>query len=325
VGFFFATLLALLLLAGISIQLTITANREAAATAASSALGVTSSAIATSGTAQPDPSAGHVLKLLTLFLQYVAILGTLPVPLPPAFLGFTSAASGLFAGGAAWFTSPFECAWQGATVPVPIAKLLVHLSMPLVVAAVELVVFFTVGKAFGRRKKQRLPLTVVLLVSAFFTLPGWVQAVFSFFNCYGIQDPSLTASWWWVPHMAQACYIGYHRTWALSLGVPCLILCCAIPVTMFIALWRNRKRLSQRSCCESYGICTVCIEREHSGGSASFWVRRLFWWLCRYLLHKLVLTSLCCWLVCTSFLLYSCCTFSSRMPLMYFIGCTLAR
>lgn len=276
VGFFLASLFALLLLAGIGIQLTITSNREAAAAAASSALGLTPP----TSVAQPNPSAGHVLKILTLFLQYVAILGTLPVPFPAALLGLTSTANGLFAGSAAWFTSPFECALQGASVPAPVAKLLVYLSMPLMVAVVECVVFSMVNVLSGRQKRQRLPVTVVLLVSAFFTLPGWVQAVFSFFNCYGIQDPTLTHSLWWVPHMAQACYVGYHRIWALALGVPCLICCCAIPTAILIGLWRNRKRLSERSFCESYGHL-YCL-----------YIKRAFWWECVILGQTIVLVAL---------------------------------
>jgi hypothetical protein len=156
--------------------------------------------------------------------------------------------------------------------------------MPLVVAAVELAVFSLIYTGCAKRKKQhsrwRLPVAVVLLVSAFFTLASWVQAVFSFFNCYGIQDPTLSPSLWWVPNMAQACYEGSHRTWALALGAPCLILCCAIPVVMFACLWRNRQRLSDSRFQESYGHLY------------SLYTKRAFWWESVILGQTIVLVAL---------------------------------
>lgn len=275
VGVFVASVLVLLLFAGAGIQLTITGNREAIKAPASV-------------TSPPDPRPGDILKVLTLFLQYVAILGTLPVPFPASLAGVMSSANWMFAGtastSAAWLISPFECVLQGLVFPAAIAKLLVYLSMPLVVAAVELAVFFLIYAGCAKRKKQQslwhLPVAVVLLVSGFFTLPSWVQAVFSFFNCYSIQDFTLSPSLWWVPHMAQACYEGYHRTWALALGVPCLILCCAIPVVMFAYLWHNRKRLSDSKFQESYGHLY------------SLYRKRSFWWESVILGQTIVLVAL---------------------------------
>lgn len=270
-GMFLASVFVLLFFAGTGIQLTIAGNRQAAATSAAAA-------------APCDPRPGDILKILTLFLQYIAIVGTLPVPFPASLVGVMSSANWLFAGtssgSAAWLTSPFECVLQGLKVPAAIGKLLVYLSMPLAVAAVELAVFAAVYMRCSKGKKQHLPVAVVLLVTGFFTLPGWVQAVFSFCNCYGIQDPTLTPSLWWVPHMAQACYAGYHLKWALALGVPCLIICCAIPVVMFFGLWCNRKRLSERSFCESYGHL-YCLYKE-----------RAFWWECVILGQTMVLVAL---------------------------------
>lgn len=254
IAVFLAALLVLLVFTGTGIQLTLASNRE------SSTLDRASSC---------EPCAGDVMKLLTLFLQYFAIQGTLPVALPSPLPGFMSAANWLFAGtssaSATWLTTPFECVLRGANVPAPVLQLLVHLCMPLVVASVEVVVFLALYACCCRNRRQTLHLTVVLLVSAFNTFPAWVRAVFSFFNCYEIQDPSLSLSLWWVPAMAQGCYLGYHRAWTFALGLPCLLICCAIPAAVLLACGPTARACQTPASARGMGTCTACTTAPIGG------------------------------------------------------------
>jgi hypothetical protein len=199
----------LLLLTGASIQLTIVSNRKDPAS--SEGLG-----------------AGNVLKLLALFLQHLFIVGSLPVPWPPALLALMSVSDWVFAGATgqalAWATAPLECVLKGSPIPSAVAKQLIYLCMPGIVTVTELAVFWSIYTCCCCRQKRAGLFPVVLLVSAFFTFPMWVTAVFSSFQCLSVVDPTLSQPLWWVQDMAQACYHGYHRIWVFVIVIPCLVL-----------------------------------------------------------------------------------------------------
>lgn len=268
---FLGGLLVLLVFTGIGIQLTVASNRDLA------------SNLNSTSTCQ-EPCAGDVMRLLTVFLQYVSILGTLPVALPKPLPGFMSGADWLFAGTSAasstWLLTPFECVLRGAKVPAPVLQLIVQLCTPLVVAAVEVFVFLAAYACCCRSQRQSLHVTVVLLMSAFNTFPAWLRAVFSFFNCYEIQDPSLPSSLWWVPAMSQGCYVGYHRVWAFALGLPCLLICCAVPVAVLVGMWSNRARLSDPDFSARFGH----LYRLYSD--------RAYWWESTMLTQTISLVAL---------------------------------
>jgi hypothetical protein len=234
VALFVGSFVVLLALTGIGIQLALATS--------------TSSQGASDWQAANDASAGDVFKLLTLFLQYVFILGGLPVPWPPFMRFVFSGAGWLFASQTgtlfAWAHSSFECMLGGKSVPAEVLKLLIYLCMPVAVASVELLIFACIH-SFCRRKASSQTVqyyAVVLLVAAFFTFPVWVRTVFSLFSCQKVQDTALPYSLWWVPNMSQPCYQGCHKLWALGLGVPCLFLCCAYPSVLFAWLWCSRSR-----------------------------------------------------------------------------------
>jgi len=236
-----------------------------------------------------DPSMGDVMKLLALFLQYVGIIGSLPVVWPASLLNFMSAADWVFgaSAGLSWASSPFECLLHGTAVQPAVLKALVFICMPIAVVCIEALLFFGVVYACGcratgshrqSRRQGRLP--VIVLVSMFFTFPIWLRAVFSFFGCYSVEDPGLLHTLKWVQDMAQACYLGYHRAWSLGLGVPCLILCCAAPVALCLGLWLSRSRLSSRSFRERYGS----VYRLYAGHA--------YWWKAVILSQTMLLVAL---------------------------------
>lgn len=270
---FLASLVVLLLVTGFAIFLTTKSNHDA---------------ILELGKVPSHPCAGDILKLLALFLQYLALLGTLPVPFPRALLGLMATANVLFAGtttaSVPWLASPFECVVQGSRLPSAVVKLIASLSMPLAVAIIEFVVFMLIKTCSRRGKnKERLYFSVVFLVSAFFTMPGWIRAVFSFFNCFSIEDSSLPHSLYWVPSMADACYVGYHRAWALGLGLPCLLLCCALPAGIVLGLRSNRKRMLEPGFCGRFAHL-YCL-----------YTPRAYWWESILLSQTIVYVALTVW------------------------------
>jgi hypothetical protein len=239
IAVFIASTLILIVFAGIGVQLTLTANKDDTAESAA------------------RPTAGNVVKLLVLFLQYTSIIGSLPVPWPPSLLALITASDWLFAGSVgqtlAGVKSPFECALRGLRVPSFMLKQLVYLLMPAFVALILLLFFVSVYKCCCRSKKHTLRLTVVLLVSAFFTFPIVLRAAFSFFGCFSVYDPTLPHSLWWVQAMAQPCYRGAHKVWAFAVGLPFLIASCSTPFALCFWLWRNSARMGEPDFRERYG------------------------------------------------------------------------
>lgn len=267
-------LLVLLLVAGIAIPLAMAANKTPPKQLVGGSLG------------QSRPSPGQVSKLLALFLQYVAILGSLPLPWPEMLLNLFNSAEWLFGStpGQVSAYSPFECLLRGVGVPSAVLKLLVQLCTQATRMLVHLVVFsciyFIRNKKAGhpilsKQLRQPVYVPVVLLVCAFLTFPGWVRTVFSFFACQNVQDPTLPHSLWWAHDMNHACYRGYHKAWSLGLGIPCLILCCLAPVLLFGGLVWNRAKLSQPSFKARYGSVYELYCAQAFYWEAVIWVQTI--------------------------------------------------
>jgi len=238
---FVVSTLLLLVFTGVAIQLTLVSNKQ----------------VAGLGGPANQPTAGDVLKLLALSIQYVSIIGSLPVPWPRSLLALFTASDWVFASSVgqsfAWASSPFECALQGLRVPSAMLKQLVYLLMPAFVALVQSLVFGCLHWCCFRSNRHTLHLTVVLLVSAFFTFPVFVRAAFSFFGCFRVTDPALPHSLWWVATMGQPCYQGAHKVWAFAVGLPALIACCSAPLALALSLWRNQGRTDEPGFRARYG------------------------------------------------------------------------
>jgi hypothetical protein len=120
-------------------------------------------------------------------------------------------------------------------------------------------------------------LHVAALVVAFFAYPTLVKASLSWFACLKVDKAgdgpypeyavkNHTAGYW-VLNMDQACFVGTHRVWAFAMGIPAaMLICCGVPVAIWLFLWRNSKRAAQPDFQERYGF----LYRNYREGC--------FWW-----------------------------------------------
>eukprot|EP00879_Flechtneria_rotunda_P001057 GHRR01001195.1.p1 GENE.GHRR01001195.1~~GHRR01001195.1.p1 ORF type:complete len:1086 (+),score=285.66 GHRR01001195.1:203-3460(+) len=101
---------------------------------------------------------------------------------------------------------------------------------------------------------HKVPALVLIVI--FFFYPSLVRVGLIMFACYKIDnandlsDPyrayavASSPTGYWVLSINQACYEGWHRPWALALGIPCtLLFCIGVPLIIGIVLYRNRARL----------------------------------------------------------------------------------
>jgi hypothetical protein len=92
--------------------------------------------------------------------------------------------------------------------------------------------------------------SVCALVCLSFFLPSLVRIGLGFFACISIDKPGsqyATANakhGYFASSIQQACYAGWHRKYALSLGVvTCVMFCVGIPVGLWVLLYRNRSKV----------------------------------------------------------------------------------
>jgi hypothetical protein len=106
-----------------------------------------------------------------------------------------------------------------------------------------------------------------VLVLAYYAYPTVVRASLGFFACLRIDHGALQhwrvgdpgplnhTQGYWVSDIQQECFSGYHRDWALSLGVLCVVLLCvAVPVAIGLGLRLNRSRADDDSFREHFGL-----------------------------------------------------------------------
>lgn len=122
---------------------------------------------------------------------------------------------------------------------------------------------------------------MTLLVTAFYAYPTLAKAGLSFFACLHIDDPSKQphldysirnhTAGYFVGAIDHECFVGWHRSWALGLGLPALlVLCVGVPVGMFAFMWCNKARTADASFQEHYGF--LCRNYTHSKpGWESVW------------------------------------------------------
>jgi hypothetical protein len=91
----------------------------------------------------------------------------------------------------------------------------------------------------------------VAMCIVFMFLPSWLNTALSLFTCIPLDTPveapyqAEAVGSWWVEDMSQLCYSnsGYHRWWALGLGIPLtLLFCVALPAGVFFFMWISRKQ-----------------------------------------------------------------------------------
>lgn len=117
----------------------------------------------------------------------------------------------------------------------------------------------------------RLPL--VLMVVLFFFYPSLVRVSWSWFSCYPLdiagQQPypeyavAAAPSGYWVLDMQQPCWSGWHKTWALGLGLPCVALfCIGIPLAIVTILIVHRKERNSPQFLQRVGFLIRIFRQE---------------------------------------------------------------
>jgi len=222
-----------------------------------------------------------VLKVLILYVQYLVVLGTARVAWPGSLAAVFSAASLLFASSTGQFLS-LDClmmevaAWK---VPMPVVKQLIYLVLPLAViigVCMASALFLVVTRWWSRRRNApggaqvsllsalvaRLPVIVLVVLYTFY--PSLVRVGLSFFACLRLDEvlppgdgevANATAYYgYWVYSMQQECLVEWHKVWALSMGIPCvLIFCLGVPVAIVAWLVANKVKLYEQAFRQHFG------------------------------------------------------------------------
>lgn len=218
----------------------------------------------------------HMVQVVVLFVQYLVLLGTLPIPWGQAsvVLGLFRASDTTFAAFGSHIGS-LSCILSSLSleertgIPLAILRQLVTLFAPLVlfILAVLLDTLFwwvmqcsccwrwqrrpqqtSANKAIRcwRELQQKLP--VMVLVVVFFSFPFLVRMALGFFACIRLDSANLqtdpypqyaqafASHGYWINDMSQACYEGWHLRWAIAMGVPCVAVLC-LGIPAAIVLW----------------------------------------------------------------------------------------
>ena len=199
------------------------------------------------------------IKVLVSFLQYTVVIGSVSVAWPLFDVQrWFQAVNIVYAVGSGQALS-LDC-WLYHYIPstkLPLAmqrQLVSFVAAVVVLLAVLLLQWLTwalvqwVVPIVWRRKQgatqhpdllvgRKLPVT--LLVVAFYAFPTLSQASLSFFACLridqvppevqlppGASAPLNHTAGYWVSDITQQCFAGYHKGWALGLGVPSVLLWC---------------------------------------------------------------------------------------------------
>jgi hypothetical protein len=204
------------------------------------------------------------LKVLVRHLQYLLVVASLPTPWPDALSAMFKALGWLFAASSGQAVS-LSCLLSDTSsdLPLPIQKALLYLMAPLVMLVLVLVsrvlrrclpALLRKGKEGRHHVKYTLWGEVVCssLVVLFFFYPTQVRVGLGMFACIPLDSPSSSdihdianaTHGYWVPDLQQACYEGWHKPWALGLGIPItLLFCLCVPVGIWVLLKVNKPKL----------------------------------------------------------------------------------
>jgi hypothetical protein len=245
-------------------------------------------ALADSGLGSPDQARPcDLIKPLVVYAQYLFIITNINgVPWPKP-ISVVVQALGFFWSSTSSSSLGLDCVLRHSTaLPVAIQKTLFSLLMPLAM----LVVLLLVDALWSLRlRTQRSTLArgqslnaqdrfLSLCVCVFFLfLPTWLHATFSLYTCVALDVPASfpyeaeAVGSYLAADMSQRCYKpgGYHRAWALGLGIPLLLLLClVVPVGLFVFIWLSGKR----------GKLSDDHFRKHFGFLYRTWREGVCWW-----------------------------------------------
>eukprot|EP00882_Tetradesmus_deserticola_P012860 GHRQ01013628.1.p1 GENE.GHRQ01013628.1~~GHRQ01013628.1.p1 ORF type:complete len:755 (+),score=199.59 GHRQ01013628.1:639-2903(+) len=218
----------------------------------------------------PELRVSDCLKVLVLYFQYALLLATSTVEWPKSI-------SAVFLG-LGWVLSSctgqlmsLDCilAGSGGTSAVPLAMqrqllylltpVIMMLALGLVYSAAWIVLALVrhakrrpgscTMAAFSAWMRMRLP--VIVLVVLFFYFPSLVRVSWSLFACFSVDQPGegpypqylVKPGAFFTLDMSQQCWQGWHKQWALGLGIPLVVIfCLGVPAGIALLLWRNRHR-----------------------------------------------------------------------------------
>jgi hypothetical protein len=168
---------------------------------------------------------------------------------------------------------------NGSVLPVAIQKVLVCLFTPACI--VVAVLFIEAVMHYLRPRKSHTighnDFASVVMCIVFMFLPTWVNTALSLFTCVPLDTPveaplqAEAVGSWWVEDKSQLCYSrsGYHRGWALGLGIPLtLLFCVALPAGVFVFMWFSRKQ----------GKLQGMQFQKHYGFMYRLWRDEWCWW-----------------------------------------------
>jgi hypothetical protein len=231
-------------------------------------------------TQQQQVLPSELLKPLILYMQYMLIISTLNIEWQVIW-PFYKALGWLWAPTNST-TLNIECLLpSSSSVPLPVQKLLLSLSMPLLVLLVLLTLhgLLVVYKHCISRARYDavdvsnvgVQLSQMSLVVMFFFWPMLSRTVLSMFACIRLDNlvqPPFVANavgLWWELDMNQQCLTGYHRTWALAVGVPgVLLVCIVLPAALAAFTWRNRSHVDDSYFQLHYGFLTRSYRRRRA-------------------------------------------------------------
>jgi hypothetical protein len=232
--------------------------------------------------------ATDLIKVLVLYLQYTAIIGSVSVPWPLFDLKRWFQAVNVVFAGTTGQTLSLDCWLFGyipqGRLPLAVQRQLVYFLAPVFVL-LAVVALLWLSWAMGRwllplvwqpekgadqqpAKLIMRKMPVALLVMTFYAYPTLLRASLSFFACLrinrvppevqlppGAAAPLNHTLGYWVSDISQQCFAGYHKAWALGLGLPSTLLwCIAVPVAMGVGLFLCQDKADRDSFREHFGF-----------------------------------------------------------------------
>jgi hypothetical protein len=98
------------------------------------------------------------------------------------------------------------------------------------------------------------------MVVIFFFLPSTVRSCFGLFACITIDKPAqppnmpLAVGSYWIHDTDQLCFVGWHRSLAIGLGIPLLLFVCFVPCFIVYRTLPNRAMLDNPLWLQHYGF-----------------------------------------------------------------------
>lgn len=213
---------------------------------------------------QPTRAAACVTDIAHVFMFYLQclwILSSLNARFPVSLSAPFHALEWLFSS-----SSPralgIDCILRDRShMPVPVQEFLLSMLMPLAIMLVLLAFETLAGfckpylsrcsARFGYSKTNvkaqfhKLIATGIIVMSTF--LPQLLRAVFGLFACVPLDAPvaapyeANAVGTFWVRHMSQQCWQGFHKGLALGAGIPLVLLLCVVwPGSVLVFMPRHR-------------------------------------------------------------------------------------